>query len=272
MELKELLNPNFFKEKILPQVMDMENRKLTETLFKDDHLRGKVLAILYNAYSEYLSNRIEEMGLKGALNETVITLNKYYPEIASYINDFELLKSFIYPPTKPLPAFPNIYFSLLEDEEEIEKKMLRGILLEFFDMPYKFDFHGVCIFTEKDLMETDFIEEWRKEQILNEAKYLTQEIFFNTENSPYKIPAFFFKHKGKYWYIVKYYFPENFYVPNFKAKSGFEKEWQSAFKGKWLGYFTLDVYGKKPSVFNILREEDRLFLENLKRNPDKVIP
>jgi hypothetical protein len=148
--------------------------------------------------------------------------------------------------------------------------MKRGILLEHFTLPYRFSIHGVWVFTEEDLKNAEFLEEWRKEQILSEARYLTQEIFYS-EKGDYFIPAVYVRYKGKYWYVVKYYFKENFYIPNYKPVDEISRRWKQYFKDRWLGSLTIDVYGKKPSVLDLNRPKDYEFLKSLKEDISSVI-
>ena len=264
---KEVISPEFFKREIAPKILTDDNVKIAKKLFEyNPDLKLKVSQILYNAYVEYLKKfQEEEKGEKKAIKKTTRFLNIYFPEILSYINDFELLKRFIYPPVKPYPLDSNIRFSLLLSPKELDQKMIKGVIGEFFEVPYEFDFYGVCIFREKDLEQTSFIEDWRKEQILNEAKYITQQIFFMGDDGEFKPPALFFRYKGENWYVVKYYFPRNIYVPYFQTEDEIVKRWSKYFDGKWLGFFVPDIYGKKPSVINLLRDKDTEFFIALRK-------
>lgn len=264
---KEVISPEYFKREVAPKILTTDNLELAKKTFEHNpDLKPKVSQILYNAYVGFLRKFYEEKKVEQkAVKRTIQFLNIYFPEILSYVNDFELLKTFIYPPVKPYPLDPNIRFSLLISPKELDQKMIKGILNEFFEIPYEFDFYGVCIFKEKDLEQTSFIEDWRKEQILNEAKYITQQIFFVGDDGEFKPPALIFRYKGEYWYIVKYYFPRNIYLPYFQTEHEIGKRWSEYFENKWLGFFLPDIYGKKPSAINLLRDKDTEFFTALRK-------
>jgi len=273
--LKDYTSLEFFGKKVVPRIMTDANREFVKKVLdfwgrQRENFSKKASSITYNAYVEYLLRRVKEKPFTEAFEDTIFTLEKYLPEILSYVNDFEILKRFIYPPSKPFPIDEKMRFTILQVEKEIDDLMKRGIMLENFDLPYTFPLYGVWVFTEEELKEAEFLEEWRKEQILAEAKYLTQE-FFYSESGEYGIPAAYLKYRGKRWFVVKYYFPENVYVPNFSANDHLSRLWQNHFKGRWLGSFRIDVYGKKPSTLDLNRPKDFEFLKALKEDVSSVI-
>jgi len=270
MQLNEALSAEFFKREILPNILTDEDKELIKSF--PDEIKAKASEIVLKFYRKNLREEFRKKGnLYRAIDKVVAELYKHIIDIFSYINDFEQLKKFLYPSVKELPLDENFRITFFNRKGDIDKLVLDKILGKEFDFTL-FPLTGVLIFDEKSLLDTDFIEDWQKENILNEAKYIFSLSDYYSE--PFLSSAFIFRHKNKDWYVVKYLFPENLYIPNHKSKNLLGKKWQDYFKEKrekWLGDFRLDIYGKKPSVFNIMKPEEEEFLKNLKKNPKAVL-